>query len=155
MTMAHGIAIDAQIEETSLDCGDEGTRQLAPRSGVQLITFSTPYDCSACTPHLAALDSLKKQGMLPEGDAMVLWAPGENLDHEVGMVRGKTHRTVCVDQKGMMWDRHDLQHTPVTVLLVDGRVVYMNDRLLDSESQRAAFLQDLMQYSGTGPHRSD
>jgi len=146
VTMEHGIKEGARLDEVSLDCGVDGSREIAPRHNVQLVTFATPYDCSSCAPHLAALDSLHAHGELPRNDVIVMWSPGSDLQREVAIVRKRTPRTVCVDPRGTLWDRHDLQHTPITMLLVDGRVTYMNDRMLGSDLEHRAFLQDLAKY---------
>jgi len=152
VTMEHGVREGTQIGEISLECGEATTtpiapKLIAPKHDVQLITFSTPYDCSACAPHLAALDSLRRHGLLPQNDVMVIWSPGGNIGREANVVRNKSPRTVCVDQRGALWDRHDLQHTPITVLVVKGRVTYLNDRMLDGKAEHRAFLQDLVKYS--------
>ena len=147
VTMEHGIKVGAQLSELVLDCGEGEQQRVAPRQGVQLVTFATPYDCSSCAPHMSALDSLSARGALPSNDLMVVWAPGAELEREVALVREKTPRKVCVDPRGTLWDRHDLQHTPITMLLVDGRVTYMNDRMLSNDVEHTTFLQDLVDHT--------
>lgn len=146
-TMEHGVAPGIRVGTQALDCGAAGARALgAP--GVQLVTFSTPLDCSSCAPHLSSLDSLHARHALPANELVVVWAPGGDLDRDVAQVRKSTPRLVCVDRRGELWERYDLRHTPFTVLLVDGRIEYLNDRLLENERERTAFIDDIQRAAG-------
>lgn len=54
---------------------------------------------------------------------------------------------VCIDSDGLFWQQLGLSHTPVTVLLRDGVIVYMDDAPLASEAQIGRFLSDVEYYA--------
>lgn len=145
-TMQHGVQVGVRLASLDLHCTDAIRRVVSPASGVQLVTFATPYDCSSCSPHLAGLDNLKNQGKLPRDEMIVVWGSPRDLASMTSAKHAASPRPVCIDSSGVFWDRDNVSHTPFTVLLVNGRIAYVNDRLLAEQALSDAFEADLAAY---------
>jgi len=147
----HGVQIGAAVPRTAVTCDDSTTT--IGSAPIELITFSTPQDCSACSEHLAGLETLSVHGKLPARDVVVLWAPGEDLERNVAHLRRTMHRKLCIDPPGDLWDRLDVSHTPFTILVRRDTIVYVNDSRLTSPLHAADFLHDVELLSHGGIRR--
>lgn len=135
----HGLELGQRLSKVIIDC-PSGRLVLAGASDTQLITLATLRDCSACEAHMIGLDELKRQGRLPPDEYLVVWPQPGTSAHELEGYTRQTARRVCVDSAGHFWDRFNVQHTPVTLVVKDGRIVYLDDRPLLSGPSIAAFL---------------
>ncbi len=141
--MEHGLAPGAALTAIRLPCLPHGARILGARGQTQIVTFVTPFDCSACAPHLAAIPELVRRAGAASSAFLVAWAPNpatisRGLDTPAG-----AGLPVCVDRTGSLWDRYDLLHTPFTVVVRNGVVVYVNDATFPSAASRAEFVEDV------------
>jgi hypothetical protein len=138
LLMDHHLVRGMSIDETRLPCSDGQTRVLGPRDALQLVTFTTVGDCSACQPHLAGVAALAKS-RLGVNHLFVTYA-GRT---EVGTVKRAyaeiTSDPICWDETGQLWDHYRISHTPVTVLLRSGVIVYLNDGPLTDHENAARF----------------
>lgn len=139
----HGIVIGDSFARVPLWCDPGGLRDFPSDAEFELVTFSTPSDCSACLPHLAGLDTLQALGRLPTRNYYVVWAPGRDSASVIRTYRSITSRTVCLDRSGLLWHKHGIGQTPVSVGVKEGRVVYLNDLPLASPAVRTQLLRDL------------
>jgi hypothetical protein len=141
-----GIVVGDSIAPFPVTCAKAGNRPVSAAGMVQLVTFSTPGDCSTCVPHLRGLADMASAGDGPRDNFIVVYAPGQEipeLTRQYGDVRD-----VCVDRAGHAWEALPLERTPVTVLLLSGRVALVTDRGLLSDSSKAAFLADVSRLTG-------
>lgn len=148
--MEHGLAINDRIELTLLSCRN-GERHEAGREGaVEIVTFATPFDCVYCSVHLSGLVELVDQ--LPEKvqpPVLVLWSPSDTQLERAVDKFGDSGFDLCHDVEGTLWDRYNLTNTPFTVVLRNGRVVYLNDWALD-EAAGEQFLADVQNLIADG-----
>jgi hypothetical protein len=140
---AHGLAVGDSIEPLALTCREGGDRRIAAPNEVQLITLSTAGDCSACLTHLAGLEQLLVTKQVTAPQFYVSWATTAQIPSAMIAYRATTIRPVCFDTSGTLWDSHNVSHTPVTVVIRNGRVLYMHDMPLISASSQRQFLGDL------------
>ncbi len=141
-TMAHGIEIGQQVQPTSVRCGDGEQREVGTKDRIQIVTFATPYDCYTCSAHLGGLPESKVLRSSHVEAFVVVWAPQSKLaTREFKKISEKY--TVCVDERGALWDAHAISHTPVTVALRGGEVVYLNDQPLIQPEKLKQFESDL------------
>ena len=115
---------------------------------MQLVTLSTPGDCSTCVPHLAGLDSLAREPGGPSTNFILAFAPGSSVARVSNMYSNYVGRDVCVDTMGRAWDALDVQKTPVTILLVSGRIAYMTDRGYLARGARERLRMELARAQG-------
>ena len=138
----HKIRVGDTLSAVTVDCN--GTRRIVGRPGsVQLVTFSTKGDCTACLPHLAGLEQVLERRALAIETFHVTYASNAELASVREAYRAITHRAVCVDEHATLWDKYNISHTPVTVLLRSGEVVYMHDMPLVSDAAQKTFEADL------------
>lgn len=50
---------------------------------------------------------------------------------------------VCIDEVGVLWNSLNVSHTPFTVLVENGRIIYLEDRNLARLNRQEEFLADL------------
>lgn len=124
-TVSRGLQVGDSIAPFPAPCVRGPDRIVGERDGVQLVTLSTPGDCSTCVPHLAGLDSLAREESGPAANYLLVFAPGRSVPQVANMYASYAARDVCVDTMGNAWDALDVQKTPVTILLVSGRIAYM------------------------------
>jgi hypothetical protein len=152
-SMEHGIHPGEQMVAASLSCMTGGERTLADPSAVQVVTFATPYDCSACSPHMALVPRVLRRVNASDRAFVVVWAPNRaSLAHSLG--RARSELPVCLDEKGVYWDRHNIQHTPFTVVIDHGRVVYTNDATLQNRATVERFTRDLNTVFANSTHHA-
>lgn len=143
----YGFAVGDSIAAFSVDCLKAGPRALGLAGATQVITFSTPGDCSTCMPHLAGLDSLAIAGRGPRDNVIVTFSPGQTPASVARLYGGRMARDVCVDTAGFAWDALNIGKTPITVLLVSGRVSFMTNKGLLSDSSRTRFLSEIERHA--------
>jgi hypothetical protein len=139
----HGFVVGDSIAPFAVHCLSGRSRMLGELGATQLVTFSTAGDCSTCMPHLDGLEQIARAGRGPPDSFILTWAPGQSIAEVGRLYASRPARDVCLDKLGQAWDSLDLQHSPVTVLLISGRVSYMTDRGYLTDSSRARFLADL------------
>jgi hypothetical protein len=139
----HVIKVGDVITPTRLRCHAGADRIVANPSEIQLITFSTPNDCSACVPHLAGLEEVLKRAPVHIDNFYVSWAPPAETTSAIASYRAFSNRAVCFDEAGALWDTYNISHTPITVVLRRGQIVYMHDMPLTKPEPQEIFLADL------------
>lgn len=140
---AHGFKVGDTIAPLGVDCLKQRGRVLGAQGATQLVTFSSPGDCSTCMLHLAGMEKIAREGNGPRENFIVSWGPGLTLSDVGRLYSSHPVRDVCTDSGGKAWDALNLEHTPVTVLLISGRVALMTDKGYGSDSSRAHFLDDI------------
>lgn len=141
---AHGIELGDTVPKVMLACTDGKRRLVGSDTRLQLVTFSTMSDCSACTPHLAGLDALWQANRLPAVDQLVVaYAPTGQRTTALKAYGSRTPRPVCFDTSGVYWSAESISHTPVTVLLSRGVVVYEHDAPLGTDEERQRLIRDI------------
>lgn len=143
----HGVRVGTAMSSRALACTDKVQRRLAPSQGLQLATFTSLGDCSACMPHLQGIARLVRSNVVPMGHVFVVYAPQENWWTTLRAYRRIGADPVCWDPSGYVWSRYGIAHTPVTVLLRDGVIVYVHDGPLDLGPTRQRFELDLRYYA--------
>jgi hypothetical protein len=138
-----GFDVGDSIAPFVVDCLKAGTRELGTSGASQIVTFSSPGDCSICMPHLAGLDSIALAKLGPPDNVLVTYAPGRSPATVARLYGSRMARDVCVDTGGRAWDALHLNKTPVTVLLVSGRVAYLTNADMLSPASRAGFLRQV------------
>lgn len=139
----HKITVGDSIAPLAVNCAGGATRVVADPAKVQLVTVSTASDCSACLTHLAGLESVLAQDPIHIETFYVSLVPRDQQQGAMIAYHTVTSRLVCFDERGVLWDKYNISHTPVTVLLRHGRIAYMHDMPLVSEPQQQTFLADL------------
>lgn len=143
IVQAHGVLVGDRIEKLELACPSEGTRAFPAGSELQLVTLSSPSDCSSCLPHLTGLEELSVRGKLPATNFFIVWAPGKDRAAVHRAYRAMSQRQVCFDESGVLWKTYRIASTPVTIGVKNNRVVYMNDLPLTSSALQEQFVTDV------------
>jgi hypothetical protein len=134
----HGIAVGDMVEPITVPCSDSTQRVVADTTSLQLVTITSVDDyCAECHRHLLGLDAVARLTQLGDTGFFLTYAPPARQAEIVKAYRAKTSQPVCFDQVGAMWEKYNLRHTPVTLLLLRGRVVYAHDTPLDDSTSRA------------------
>ena len=142
---AHGVHLGQRMGPLTVQC-PAGALVVGAPAQTQLITFATESDCWACQAHIAGMEAIYQSGAVSVTNAVVFWTPrGERRDPRVVHARPNA-RPVCLDDAAALFDRYGIEHTPVTVLLRDGRVLYMHDRPLASVTAQSKVVSDLQVY---------
>ncbi|HYW05374.1 MAG TPA: hypothetical protein VE913_00380, partial [Longimicrobium sp.] len=136
--MEHGVKPGTVMPSTAVRCLEGAPRQVGAAGKLQIVTFATPYDCSSCTPHMAGVPRVLRRMNSTHDAFTVVWAPNPKVA-ERSLGRAKSALPVCMNDDGSLWDRHDILHTPFTVVLDDGRVVYSNDATFTNPRSERAF----------------
>lgn len=139
----HGFHVGDSVAQATFECLKTPERTIGTVGSLQLVTFSTSADCSMCIAHLSGLEAIAKERRGPPDDFIVTWSPKGSMAEIARNYTAASSRDVCVDRTGALWDELNIQHTPVTVVLGSGRIMYMNDRALVSDSSQIRFLDDL------------
>ena len=126
------LAIGDRITQQELACSDGRSRRVADRGVAQVVTFASLGDCSSCASHMTGVDSIYSRRELKLEMFSVIYGPGAREPDIVRRMAPPQARPACTDQRGVFWEALDLSHTPLTVLLIDGRIAYMHDAPLDS-----------------------
>lgn len=145
-----GIVVGLSIDETPLPCNDGQLRVIAPRKLSQLITFTSVGDCSACEQHLAGLDSLSRLKQLPVPHVYVAYSAPSNRSADSRAYASVISDPVCWDEKGALWDEYNISHTPVSVLVFDGRVLLMHDTPLVAAEDRQRLIDTVRAVQARG-----
>lgn len=140
---SHGVSLGSALMDVTLTCTDGLQRATAPRGITQLITFTSTYDCLDCFRHLEGLDSLALDKRLPGREFVVAYGPAGLSEDNEAMLRARTRRPLCMDTAGALWRQHGLSSTPFTVLVRDGRVVFLHDLPTDNARARERFVTQL------------
>ncbi len=138
-----GLVAGTRLGTVALTCDDRQVRTVAPDSGAQLLTFTTPGDCSACHTHLAGLDSLDKLGQSPVPHIYVSYATPAQRDDARRSYKRVIGQSLCWDDSGSLWDLLRIEHTPVTVLVRDGTVVLVHDAPLTADDARKRLVDSI------------
>lgn len=140
---AHGFKVGDSLAPFHVQCLKDSDKILAKPGVTQLVTFSTAGDCSTCMSHLSGLEAVSRAGGGPPQNFIVTWSRGQSVPEIARLYSSRPGRDVCLDSLGQAWDSLNIQHTPVTVLLISGRVAFMTDKGLTSDSSRARFISDI------------
>ncbi len=140
---SHGILVGDSIGRLELLCPSSGTRPFPGGPELQLVTLSSPSDCSSCLPHLSGLEQVTASGKLPASNFFIVWAPGQDRAAVLRAYRSLSQRQVCFDERGDLWKAHRIAGTPVTIGVKGNRVVYMNDLPLTSPALREQLVADV------------
>lgn len=140
--MEHGVALGTRMRPTPLQCFGAGGRVVAAAGQFQIVTFATPYDCSSCTPHLDGVPEVVGKAGLSAHAFTTVWAPSMKAVERQVRHRARKQAT-CVDEDGSLWEEHNMLHTPFTVVLRDGVIVYLHDGNLQSAEEREQLAADL------------
>ncbi|MBB4635175.1 TlpA family protein disulfide reductase [Longimicrobium terrae] len=141
-SMEHGISPGDAVASVKVPCMSGPDREVAEKNKLQVVTFATPYDCSACTPHMAGVPRVLRHINEDQKGFVVVWSPNKKmLQRSLG--QAKSDLPICIDEAGVFWDRHDIQHTPFTVVIDDGRVVYTTDAVFTQRDTEEKFARDL------------
>jgi hypothetical protein len=140
--MEHGVVPGTRLAATPVRCLHGPPREVGARGKRQIVTFATPFDCSRCTPHMSNVPRVLREMKLDSLAFVVVWSPKpRGVEQEMG--RARSELPVCVNDDGSLWDRYDVLHTPFTVVLEDGRVVYSNDATFLHPKAEQDFRADL------------
>lgn len=139
----HGIHVGRLIAPHELPCADGRPRAVAMAGRAQLVTFSTPGDCSECERHLQGVEEVYRGKYLDLEQFIVVYAPAATRDEALLRYRGWTRQPVCFDTVGSLWEAENISHTPITAVIRDGSVRYLDDGPLDTDARRASFLTAL------------
>jgi hypothetical protein len=131
----------------TLSCSDGRSRELAAADSVQLVTFWTVNDCSTCSRHLEGLETAWRKAEISLDQFVVTYETGARRPEVLRIHQAGSTRPLCIDTAAKFWDKYDIRHTPVTILIGNGRVVYMNDLPLDSDGSREGFVRKVIQLS--------
>jgi hypothetical protein len=143
LRFAHGMKTGDLIAPQTLPCSDGAARALGAPQRVQLVTFSTASDCTECDRHLNGLEELYRQKALPGDAIIVTYAPPARQTEVLAAYLARTARPVCFDERGALWTAHDISHTPVTALIRNGEVVYLDDAPLETPHDLARFRDEI------------
>lgn len=142
----HGVRVGTAMSSRALTCTDKKRRLLAPSQGLQLATFTSISDCSVCMPHLEGMARLVRSKVVSIEHVFVVYAPQENGWTILRAYQRIGAEPVCWDPSGYVWSRYGIAHTPVTLLLRDGMIVYVHDGPLDPGPATERFKLDLRYY---------
>ena len=129
--------------KSEIACSDGTRRGIGDSTVVQLITFASAGDCLSCGTHAAGLDSIRLSGVLDADFFTVAYAPQPQQDEIRHALAFRSGNAVCFDPAGKYWSAHDLSRTPVTVLVIHGRIAYVHDKNLDADIARTEFVREV------------
>jgi len=136
---------EASITLAHLRCHEqELISDTASQSAEQLVTFAASGDCLVCGPHLAGLDTLRQRGQLPYAHLLVIYASEHDEPRLRRTLRAQIDMPPCFDHSGSLWQAVELGKTPVTALLVNGRIVDEDRSALDTDERRANYAERVM-----------
>jgi len=144
----HGIEEGSRLRPRILPCADGRDRTIAPSKASQLVTFWTNGDCATCERHLTGLDAALRKAPPASPHVIVAYAPSATQLAVRQTLAAHTSALVCFDSQGAYWDDHNLQHTPVTALVDNGRILYLNDRPITSTIEQDQLLLTVWKYRG-------
>lgn len=137
--MYHGLRVGDTITPVQLPCSDGQSRLLGATSRSELVTFATASDCASCSLVLHGLDTVWRER--PRGLEM-FFVSYTDVHSEPAALRSFTAETaqpVCFDTTGQLWRRYDISHTPFTLFVHSGVVVFGYDQGLDSPTEQQNF----------------
>jgi hypothetical protein len=144
----HGIKVGDHVAPLAVACSDAHERIVG--KGRQLVTLTTLEDlCSDCHRHLGGLSQAvqalaERRGDLDVEPIFLAAVPSSRQVEAIRAYRNQRGAALCFDESSELWARHHLTHTPVTLLLLDGRVAFAHDAPLDNEQARSAFVQSVV-----------
>lgn len=139
----HGIAVGTNVARLSVSCSDGRQRVLGERPAAQLVTLSTPGDCPECDRHWVGIDRIYREHALRLEQFVVTFAPQAARVEVLARYRGWTMLPLCFDENGSLWSKYNISHTPVTLLLRDGKVQYLDDAPLETTEDLRSFRDTL------------
>jgi hypothetical protein len=140
----HGVAIGNAMTSGRLPCTDGTARALTDSTAVHIVTFATLGDCLTCVEHLTSLEEIVRSGELDGFDTFIVaYASRARQGEATQQFRGISARPICLDIDGAVWEDHNLQNTPFTVILRNGRVRAISDTPLRSSDEQIRFLSSL------------
>lgn len=143
----HGVNVGDRLTPANLACDDNQSRKVAALGKTQLVTFWTIDDCSDCSRHLQGLETVWKRSEIPVEQFVVTYATPSRAAEVLRLHAVGSTRPLCMDTSARYWDKYDMRHTPVTMLLRSGRVAFMDDMPLDSDERRAEFVSRVIKAS--------
>lgn len=153
--MEHGVALGQAVPLTPLSCSDSTARRVADPDALQMITFATTNDdCTVCNLHLKSLGGVRWNDLPELEPFIVAWGTSRKrlaqLESGLSDTLGLTFPPVCIDQKGVLWDSLNVSHTPFSVILRNGRIIYLHDATLTEAVVGEQFYADVARLLGDG-----
>ncbi len=139
----HGIHLGQEIGPLTIHCTDGEDRTIGARSAMQLITISAVNDCAECQRHLTGLEQVYKEDRLQLDQFVVTSASPTRRADVLAAYRARTNRPVCIDTEEALWHQSNLSHTPVTLLVRNGRVAYIDDAPTETAAEIALFTRQV------------
>lgn len=137
----HGLRIGTHLQRVVVGCENGTDRRTAPAVGIQLITFSSVGDCSECDRHWRGLDVYARSRPPAIDQFVVALVSSASEEALSASYHARTTLPVCFDEDGVLWSSHNLSHTPVTALVVNGTIAYLDDAQLDRDGDVDAFAE--------------
>lgn len=141
----HGLRLRHVIGPTAVSCTDGRTRTVGGRGALQLITFSAASDCSDCERHLMGLK--REYGGDPKlgiDQFFVTYGPADRRVDILGQYRARTAEPVCMNDGASLWHQQNISHTPFTILVRNGRILYIDDAPLDTRADQELFFANVV-----------
>jgi hypothetical protein len=140
----HGVKIGDAIARVNAPCSDGKIRQVGDTAIQQVVTLTSADDyCSECDRHLSGLDEAWRHVEIKSEHIYLTYASKARQVEVLKAYHAKTGAPICFDEAGVIWQTNRITHTPVTLLLQHGRVVYAHDAPLDDSLRRASFVRDV------------
>ncbi len=150
-TMAHGLSLGTTMHESQVSCLDGTRATVSPARGKQLLTFATLRDCASCATHLGLFEMLREDRGLPDDDILLVMVDRPPDMRTRQFLAKHSRRRVCLESTGDIWTRYDISHTPFTIGLSDGAVVYITDQTSAGPGTRDGVVNDITAtLGGTG-----
>ncbi len=136
------IQLADDLVSRKLSCSDGVSRDAGKFNATPvLITFVSSGDCLSCGTHAPGLEAVRKSGAIKAEFFTVAYASSQEQPAVLRSLNAMSTNPVCFDAEGFFWRAHDLTRTPVTLLVVAGKIRMVHDKSLDSPEQRRSFIQ--------------
>jgi hypothetical protein len=140
----HGVTVGNAMSSGRLPCTDGTARALTDSTPAHIVTFVTLGNCLSCVEHLTTLEEIVRSGELNEFDTFIVaYASRARQGEATQQFRGVSTRPICLDVHGAVWEDQNVQNTPFTVILLNGRVRAISDTPLRSNDEQIRVLSSL------------
>lgn len=136
----HTIQVGDTLPRLELACTDGTHATIGRGQGLQIVTISTPGECSTCEPHMTGLERLYRDGRLPAPAFIVYWSGQAEAARVASDYRNAYRQPTCRDSAGAWFAGGRITHTPVTAVMKDGRILLLDDAPIIAPAQDSAFL---------------
>lgn len=139
----HGVHAGTALTPLSLDCSDGRKRMVGDPNASHVVTLATSGDCAQCNRHWQGITALFERNAARGHQYAIVNAPPSHTAEATAHMRGYSDIPVCFDTAGVLWSNHNVSHTPVTLVVQNGRVVYVNGEALDHAAGLNAFRREI------------